>query len=297
MKTIFAAATLICLTIFTNNGALAQEATLLGPGRISTGNELSSAISPDGKELYFARRGENGWTMMVSQRHENSWSEPVVASFSGRYPDADPHFTADGQRLYFLSVRPRKDQTEPMKEPDIWYVERQGEGWGEAINVESINLEKYGETFMSLTSDNTIYFASNRPHPDKKVNIFYATFVNGSFETPMPLDADFKIRGFPNPLISRNSEFLIFESDEYKGGMGGDDLYITFKTSKGWSEPVNLGRGVNSEYHEGAPAISPDGKYLLFTRMKRMEEKMISNIYRIAFKPLLREAQKSAGIL
>ena len=34
----------------------------------------------------------------------------------------------------------------------------------------------------------------------------------------------------------------------------------------GWSEPENLGEGINTAAHEFTPMLSRDGKYLFFTR-------------------------------
>jgi len=45
------------------------------------------------------------------------------------------------------------------------------------------------------------------------------------------------------------------------------DIYISFRDSEGnWTDPVNLGEDVNSDRQERFPSVSPDGKYLLFTR-------------------------------
>ena len=45
------------------------------------------------------------------------------------------------------------------------------------------------------------------------------------------------------------------------------DLYLTLHLSDGtWSEPKNLGPQINSAYFEYSPRVSPDKKYLFFTR-------------------------------
>ena len=48
---------------------------------------------------------------------------------------------------------------------------------------------------------------------------------------------------------------LVFASDR-PGGMGGYDLYYSKKTADGWSNPVNFGHRINSEYDEFRPIIS-----------------------------------------
>jgi hypothetical protein len=48
---------------------------------------------------------------------------------------------------------------------------------------------------------------------------------------------------------------LVFSSDR-PGGFGGYDLYYSQKTSNGWTEPVNFGPKINSEFDEYRPVVS-----------------------------------------
>jgi hypothetical protein len=50
-------------------------------------------------------------------------------------------------------------------------------------------------------------------------------------------------------------DLLVFSSDRL-GGFGGYDLYYSIKTETGWSEPVNMGPQVNSEYDEYRAIVS-----------------------------------------
>ena len=43
-------------------------------------------------------------------------------------------------------------------------------------------------------------------------------------------------------------------------------IYIYRKSDGSWIEPQNLGSEINKKYHERFPGVSPDGKYLFFTR-------------------------------
>ena len=50
-------------------------------------------------------------------------------------------------------------------------------------------------------------------------------------------------------------DLLVFSSDR-PGGYGGYDLYYAQKTSTGWTDPVNFGPKINSEYDEYRPVVS-----------------------------------------
>lgn len=62
--------------------------------------------------------------------------------------------------------------------------------------------------------------------------------------------------------ISPEEGYLIFA-----GGSDNADLFICFKNIDGkWGSPVNMGDKINTNEWERFPVVSPDGKYLFFTR-------------------------------
>ncbi|WP_187305569.1 OmpA family protein [Neolewinella marina] len=67
--------------------------------------------------------------------------------------------------------------------------------------------------------------------------------------------------------ISCDGRQLFFASTR-PGGIGGSDLYSSYRRDDGsWSEPVNLGAGVNTPLDEEAPFLSNDGETLYFSSM------------------------------
>jgi hypothetical protein len=56
---------------------------------------------------------------------------------------------------------------------------------------------------------------------------------------------------------------IIFASRR-AGGFGGFDLWRAQKIASGWSDPQNLGPGVNAAADENRPALSPDERELWF---------------------------------
>ena len=68
------------------------------------------------------------------------------------------------------------------------------------------------------------------------------------------------------PYISPDESYLIFSSKR-KDSRAFNDLYISFKQKDGgWSIPINMGDKINNGSHVRFPNVSPDGKYLFFTR-------------------------------
>lgn len=78
-------------------------------------------------------------------------------------------------------------------------------------------------------------------------------------------------------MISPNEDYILFNSQR-AGGIGGADIYISFKNGKGdWLPAVNMGKIVNSSLYDLCPALSPNGKYLFFTRYNDAQNS--GNIY------------------
>src|ERR1051326_5958835 len=65
--------------------------------------------------------------------------------------------------------------------------------------------------------------------------------------------------------ISQDGEWLIFAGNFPSKGFGEFDLYISYSTPQGWSEPINLGPEINTDYWESSPSLSPDKKTLYFS--------------------------------
>ncbi len=64
--------------------------------------------------------------------------------------------------------------------------------------------------------------------------------------------------------ISQDGQWLVFTGCYRPDGMGGCDLYISYKTGKGWSEAINLGPGINTDQWDAQPCLSPDKRELYF---------------------------------
>jgi len=66
--------------------------------------------------------------------------------------------------------------------------------------------------------------------------------------------------------ISADGEWMIFAGNFGRGkGYGSFDLYISYNTPEGWSEPENLGPNINTEFWESSPILSPDKRILYFS--------------------------------
>ena len=64
--------------------------------------------------------------------------------------------------------------------------------------------------------------------------------------------------------FSADGRYLYFISNR-KGGFGGDDIWRSEITNKGFLPAVNLGNDINTNYNEMSPFLHPDNQTLYFS--------------------------------
>jgi len=186
------------------------------------------------------------------------------------YKYVDPHFSPDGKRLFFIYTKPAKMENAPKRQMfDIWYVQRRGTGWSAPANVAApISTNNAQEYFVSLTSNETIFFGSNRADA-KNFDLYSARLgKDGKYENPKRLPGEVNTNRYEaDVFVAPDESYVIFSSSGREDGRGQGDLYVSFKDVTGaWSAGINLGEKVNSKQEEFAPSVSRDQKALFFSR-------------------------------
>ena len=130
---------------------------------------------------------------------------------------------------------------------------------GDSINTTDL------EYFPSLTIDGQKMIFTKRIK--NKESFYESDRVNGTWGKAFPLSGkinsnDYNV-GAQN--ISQDGEWLVFTGCNFPQGNGSCDLYISYLTKNGWSEPQNLGWDVNTEFWESTPSLSPDKRDLYFS--------------------------------
>ena len=221
----------------------------------------SPTFTPDGKKIYWSTVSGNNETRKIYYvKFENDkWSKPMIANFSGNYHDDQPFISYDGEKLYFASKRPKTKNGN--EEIDIWISDKTEQGWAEPKTINNL----IGLWTPTVTRNGTIYFLE--VIEGTRV-ICRAEIINGEYSEIECLNEYINKKGSLNwcPFIAPDESYLIFSSDR-EGQFGSGDLYISFKNRNDeWQEAINMGNTVNTDKQERFPGVSPDGKYLFFTR-------------------------------
>ena len=192
---------------------------------------------------------------------------PIVNSSSR---DREPSISADSLSLYFSSDRPGGHGNY-----DIWITERQTTRqmtelvWGTPINLGPPINTPSNDAHPSISLDGlTLFFSSDRPggYGERDLWVTTRSATSEPWSEPVNLgptvNSSAEDRG---PSISADGLELFFQSNR-SGGQGDQDTWVTTRTttSDPWSEPVNLGPGLNGPASDGVPDISADGLMLFF---------------------------------
>ena len=253
--------------------ATGNSAQLFAPGIISTGlNERDTALSPEGKELYFTVLMKNRGFIIVMKQENGKWSQPEVASFSGRYSDLEPAFSPDGKKLFFVSNRPLSGEGEPKQDYDIWFMERTGKGWGKPQNPGAPLNSPANEFYPSVTRSGAVYFCARLKESIGGEDIFRSQRLGDNYSPPEnPGDAINTKEAEFNAFVAPDEGYIIYTTTGRGPGQGGGDLWINFRQQDGtWTKAINMGETVNSPALEYCPFVTADGKFLFFTSQRGM---------------------------
>jgi hypothetical protein len=252
-----------------------DSAVLFAPGFVTTGIYTRDvAMTPDGSELYFGVL--LGPVTAIVETHrgpDGVWTEPEVAPFSrdSRFFNLEPAIAPDGSRFMFLSTRvegrePDAGEIRTWSHQDIWVMDREGDHWGAPHNLGPPVNSEAAEFFPSLTRDGTLYFTRESADGETS-DIYRARLENGRYREPERLGPE--VNSTPrqfNAFIAPDESYLILCTGGRDDSVGGTDYYVVFRSPDDrWSEPVNLGRRVNTPGDgEFSPYVSPDGRYFFF---------------------------------
>ncbi len=241
-------------------------------GIVSTDDafELNAVFSNDGNEFYFTRQINKKFKIFVSKRTTDGWTKPEMVAFSKTYPenrDADMMFSPDGNRLYFISGRPLEGY--PENEYNLWYVDRDGKGWGEPQPLSNVINTQGPDYYPTIVGDGSLYYTSDHGDSIGSRDSYRAQYVSpGVFKKPVNLGPNVNSTFSEGDIfVAPDESYLIHVSNGRPDDMGRGDLYISFKQSDGsWGKDIHMGDTINSDKIDFCPMVTPDGKYFFYSQ-------------------------------
>lgn len=270
------------------------------PGVVSTDAiELNGVFTPDGREFFFTRLVDGIDTMFHSVIDGGRWSDPrplLVFPGQARAVAVDMSVSPDGKALYFLGQHPHEFAREKPGY-DLWVSRRVNGAWATAEVVPPPVSTSADELYPVVVGDGSLYFTSNRRGPGHYDAYRAQRRADGTFAEPVRLGPPINSEtGTGDTFVSLDERYAVFSS-RVAGGAGNGDLYVSFRQEDGrWGPAFNLGPGINTEQHEFCPMVTPDGKYLFFSRRwgATWEETTAGDVYWVDVK-VLEQSGKPRG--
>lgn len=229
-------------------------------------DDYGVALAPDGQTAYFTRAvgGQSREAIYVAHRVAEAWSEPEVAAFSGTFRDKEPYVAPDGRRIYFASQRPAAGGG-ARDDLDLFYVERDGDGWGEAVHL-AATATPLNEDYPAVAGDGTLVFS--RGGEDADLDLWIARPAGDGIEAPRRFDRPINsVYAEADPWISADARTIVFSSPRIgPDAQGQGDLYLIRRLDDGWTPARTVGFDVNTVAHEYGPVLSGDGQTFYFAR-------------------------------
>ncbi|MBO7571785.1 MAG: PD40 domain-containing protein [Bacteroidales bacterium] len=250
----------------------------------TSGNEYNPILSADGSTLYFCGEGrsnsKSGEDVFYSETSADGWTEAqLIGEVSTKSNDYPQCVNASGNTMYIF------------RNGRLYFSKKAGATWGKpqkmSSNVNSCNWQ--GDAFISRDGK-AFFFAAKRNDmlnffndadfdglvyhgkvDENQTDIYVCTVdENGEWGKPINLGASINtIFTERTPFLHSDNKHLYFASDG-RGGLGGLDMYVSTRLSDDcwdcWSEPINLGKEINTASDDFGYKISGDGTKAYFSK-------------------------------
>ncbi len=241
---------------------------LYAEGIINLNNRFQQnlTMTSDGKEHLITITDSALWRYQRILRIKNMNGEIAVDTpqfvrdfkYQNEWFIGEPIISPDDKSLVFIADYP----------PDLWISERNEKGdWDKPNKLDGINTSK-DDWYPTFSKNHNLYFTNGTIFRSEK-----------DYKSADTVSIPFIQPDLRDPCISPNEDYIIFTAID-STNFGRSDLYVSFKDPKGnWGKASNLGDKINTEFREFAPYISPDEKYLFFSRRDKWQNASFSNIY------------------
>ncbi len=221
--------------------------------------EYSPYISGDGQSLYYSsfsrddivvldgKEGSYHSKVYMAKKADEGWAAGSALSDKinrENYHSGNATFSEDGNTMYFTRSLLEGNS---LNKSIIYYSQRGSDGWMGARALEGQDTSYINRHPMpgELYGKEVLFFVSDRPGGFGGLDIYYAPFIEEG-----ELGEAVNLGKVINTLGDEATPFYIdgtlFFSSTGHAGLGGYDIFETTWDGSKWSEPLNLGKGLNS---------------------------------------------------
>ncbi len=262
-----------------------STAQVFAPGLICDArphqSEAWGHFSADGNTFCYNALGY----VYITENTDQDWTRPMRIK-SIPYRTASCCLSPDANSIYFMY------SYDPSKRYCLHRCMRTSQGWSLPQELGSLFSDSGAFGGFSVAADNSICFISG-----ERGRFWIAPFVGNTWARAINIPVEKGNLKGCHPGIAPDKSFMVFYSIR-PGAPGGTetDLYLTLRGADGtWTRPRNMGPRINSRYYEFGARISPDKKYMFFTRSNGWglnSSSDTSDIYWVELKEYLPESYR-----
>ena len=254
-------------------------------------DEWDPNVSTDGKYLYYSAShragGKGNSDIWIAEFDGKNWVNPknFESNINTEKSETIDNISLDGNKLLLSG-----DFMGTYGKFDIYMLEQDENGWGQLRHIPRPINSQYTDEAANLSADGQVMlFTSDRPGAIGDFREFNTQIFNGSIMGNMDIYVSQKKDGVwqepinlgdvintpfaeRSPYLHPDGKTLYFSSDGHYG-LGGLDVYKTVRlndsTWTDWSEPINLGKEINSILDDWGYKISLNGDSAYFAAYNR----------------------------
>jgi len=198
--------------------------------------------------------------------------ENMGTTINSVYSEIAPIISADGKTLFVARAKDPNNFGTDKAKYDIWYSELADDGTWSALKNIGIPLNNTGDNLViSVTADNNtlllegLYNAAGGYISDKGISISTKK-DDGSWSIPKEVVIkNYYNRDIYESFCPTSDRKVLVMSVQRDDALGSKDLYVSFLNDDGtYTEPLNMGKTINTTGNDGTPFIASDGKTLYF---------------------------------
>ena len=251
--------------------------------------EIGPLVSPNGKTLYFSRRGDPadvGGKKDIEDIWYSNWDASAKSwgkahNMGCPLNNEDPNFinsiSPDGNTVLLGNSY----NEEGAMTDGVSLTHKTETGWSAPVRLVIEDEDRNKSTMVSYfmaNSQKILMISNDRKGDSYGENDLYVSFLktDGTWTKPLNLGDKINTSAIEDaPFLASDNKTLYFTSEGH-GGYGGSDIYMSRRldsTWQNWSAPENLGPVVNSSHDESFFSLSASGKQVFFTSQVEADSK------------------------
>jgi len=227
-------------------------------------------VKPTGSQLELALSRKNTYAFAVQQEKEQQAEKNTVgfapknlgATVNSKMSEYLPSQTIDGTQLFFTR------RVDTYNEDFYGATRQKASNWETAQPLKGSLNTPQSEGAMMISQDGTwlVFTGCYRADSYGGCDLYISNKTKEGWSAAKNLGNRINSDQWESqPCLSPDKRELYFSSRR-PGGLGGSDIYVSRLQDNGqWSEPENLGAGINSPADEQCPFIHADNQTLYFT--------------------------------